>query len=243
MSFPGDSVSQQSPDRRRMESSNFTASRVLIVDDQKITRQGLRMLLEGKDGVQVVGDTNGVGAIEMALACRPDVIIIDFDIPDVTIGIGRLSRLRETVPDARVIIFASDENQPDLIHRAIHRGAVGYLSKNHSDIDEVATAIRTVARGEVFVSSAALSSLVQFIRDEKQRRPTSAATLVDRLTARESDVLNLVAQGFTNRQIANRLVISESTARSHLHNILDKLQMTNRVQAAAYALRVREPVS
>lgn len=222
-----------------IETGFIVPHRVLIVDDQKIARQGLQVLLEASGEFQIVGDTNGDGAIAMALDRRPNVVIMDLRVPDVAAGMRRLCQLRESLTDARVIIFAVHESEPDLIYRAIRHGAAGYVLKSHSDIDEVATAIRTVADGQVFISSAALAVLVQSIQEEKAPPSTSPTVFGERLTARESDVLNLVAQGLTNRQIADRLAISESTARSHLHNILDKLQVSNRVQAAAYVLRLR----
>lgn len=228
---------------QRNEALITATYRVLIVDDQKIIRQGLQVLLEASGDIQIVGDTNGDGAIVMALDRRPDVIIMDLRLPDVATGMRTLSQLRDMLPETRVIILTVHEDQPDLIYQAIRHGAMGYVLKSNSDIDEVATAIQKVALGQVFISSSALATLVRSIQDEREPPSPSAVEAVGRLTPREYDVLNLVAQGLTNRQIADRLVISESTARSHLHNILDKLQMSNRVQAAAYALRLRLPAS
>jgi DNA-binding NarL/FixJ family response regulator len=172
---------------------------------------------------------------------KPQVILMDLRIPEFEDGMRLLTHLRENVPESRLLALTSPGLDANLVYRAIHSGAIGCVLKSDSDIDEVITAIRNVANGQVFLSAAALDSLVQSITQGRDPPQFGTPQSLDGLSPREYDVLDLVAQGLSNSQIAETLVIAESTVRSHLQHILDKLQLKNRVQAAAYAMRTRRP--
>jgi two-component system, NarL family, response regulator DevR len=209
--------------------------RLLLVDDHKMVRQGLRRLLEDhSDFIRVVGDVDGSHASAEADSTRPDVILIDPHLPTTADGLLAVMAFRKAIPDTKIVVLTLDGDNPDLVYRAIKAGAVGYIPKS-SGIDDVLTAIKLVAQGQVYVASPALTSLLDFIANKPEKAADRPGP-DDGLTAREREVLVLVSEGKSNRDIADRLFISDSTVRSHLHHILDKLHVTNRVQAAALAL-------
>jgi DNA-binding NarL/FixJ family response regulator len=218
-------------------------TRILIVDDHNVVRQGLRVLLGDCTDMVVVGEaSDGNIALEKARNLRPDVILMDIRMP-VCDGLEATANIRKHVPEAKIIVLTVEGDRADLVYQSIRAGAVGYIPKI-SDVEEVIRAIRLVARGEAFVASPSLTSLVSFIvSGPDQSRPPEKTVPADTLTLREREVLDLVAQGDSNRTIAEKLSVSESTIRSHLHHILDKLRLTNRVQAAAFALRTARPES
>ena len=211
---------------------------LLIVDDQTVFRQGLRALLELCPDVTVLGDAaDGLEALQKAREFHPDVILMDVKMPRYD-GLQATSLIKQELPEVKVIILTVHGNEPELVYQAIKAGAIGYVSKT-SGIDDILKAIRSVTHGEAVVASPALTSLVAFIghsSDNLSAQPWPA----DALSSREQEVLDLVAEGLSNREIAHSLCISESTVHSHLHNILDKLHLANRVQAAAYALTIKQ---
>lgn len=213
--------------------------RILIVDSHTIVRQALRVLLARCNGFSVVGDCDGNTAVARALELRPHVVLMDLRVPEIADGLRLIGQLHENLRETRIIALTVQEDEEDLVYCAVRAGAVACVLKGTSDIDEVELAIRQVSQGRVFLSTSALASLVASISRGPIPQLESPPDSIESLSPREYDVLDLVAQGLTNRQIADQLVISESTVRSHLHNILDKLQVANRVQAAAYALRTR----
>jgi DNA-binding NarL/FixJ family response regulator len=212
--------------------------RILIVDDHKILRQGLRVLLEACSDFQVVGDADAPTALADALALQPTIVLMDVHLPRAEDGFALLAQLRQLLPAARVVVLTPTAADTALVYRALRAGAMGYVPKDSSDILTVEAAIRKVGQGQLYLSDAALLSLVTTLQDVGKPLPDTKAE-VDQLTPRELGVLELVAMGYTNRQIAEQLIVAESTVRSHLHNILYKLQLTNRVQAASYSLRTR----
>jgi DNA-binding NarL/FixJ family response regulator len=214
--------------------------RILIVDNHRIGRQGLRLLLEKCADFEIVGDTDDNKAVATAIAVNPDVILIDLRLPRFEETLRILSVLRVSVPNTRIIVLTVQGDEVDLVYHSIRNGAVGCILKSSSDIAEVEAAIRHVAEGQLFLSTTALQRLIDTIASRADiSMDQSKAAKPNDLSPREDAVLELVALGYTNRQIADQLVIAESTVRSHLHNILEKLQLTNRVQAAAYAIQAR----
>jgi NarL family two-component system response regulator LiaR len=203
---------------------------VLIVDDHAIVREGQRALIDTEPGMTLVGEaTNGAEAISMARLLNPDVIFMDLIMPGIG-GIEAIEAIKAENPQARILVltsFAEDEK----VYTAVKAGALGYLLKDASP-DELLTAVRQVSRGEPAMNPTIAAKLMRELQRDSVLPPTE-----DPLTVRELDILKLVAQGLSNREIAEIFVISERTVRTHVSNILSKLHLANRTQAALYALR------
>lgn len=204
--------------------------RILLADDHPIVREGLRALLATEPGMTVVGEArDGSEAVLRARTLQPDVILLDLVMPRKD-GLAVISEITHDLPDVHILVltsFAEDEK----VFPAIKAGATGYLLKDATP-QELLQAIRDVSQGEsVLHPSIARQLLREF------RRPTDPAGSTTSLTEREREILLLVARGLSNLDIAERLVISERTVRSHISNILEKLHLSNRTQAALYALR------
>jgi two-component system NarL family response regulator len=207
--------------------------RILLVDDQLLFRKGLRALLEDKEDMEVVGEaSDGQQAIDFVLASRPDIVLMDIHMP-VCDGIQATRRIKLERPETRIIVLTVSEEDDDLFE-AIRGGADGYLLKDLQP-EELFESVRGVQRGETPISPAVASKLLNEFR--RRPRQEAAETASMDLTARELEVLELVAGGFSNAEIAGRLFIVEGTVKNHLHNILEKLHLQNRVQAAAFAIR------
>jgi NarL family two-component system response regulator LiaR len=204
--------------------------RVLITDDHSIVRKGIRALLATEPDIEVVGEAgDGAEAATQAQALRPDVILMDLVMPKVD-GIEATRRILGQQPGMRILVltsFAAD----DKVFPAIKAGALGYLLKD-SGPDELVQAIHQVYRGEPSLEP----SIARKVLLELSQPPKTPLT-AEPLTEREVDVLRLVAQGRSNRDIAEELVITEMTVRTHVSNILGKLHLASRTQAAVYALR------
>ena len=206
--------------------------RLLVVDDQNIVRKGVRALLEQVDDIDVIGEaSNGEEAVAQAKRLKPDVILMDLMMPKMD-GITAIREIQASQLPARIIALTSFVTE-DKVFPAIKAGAMGYLLKD-SEPDDLITAIRKVNRGEPslhpVVAKMVLQELGQPVQQEQPLTP-------DPLTQREVDIIRLVAQGLSNRQIAEKLVIGEATVRTHVGNVLTKLHLANRVQATLYALR------
>ena len=207
--------------------------RVLVVDDQELFRRGLTMLLAVEDGLEVVGEAgDGLEGVELAERAAPDVVLLDVRMPKKS-GIEACTAIKETVPSAKIIMLTVSDEEADL-YEAVKSGASGYLLKD-SSIEEVAQAVRVVADGQSLISpSMAIKLIDEFKQMAKPERATGPAL---RLTERELDVLRLVAQGHSNKEIAARLFISENTVKNHVRNMLEKLQLHSRMEAVMYAVR------
>jgi two-component system, NarL family, response regulator LiaR len=204
--------------------------RLLLVDDQGIVRKGIRALLAEVKGMVVLGEaSDGQEAVEQAEALRPDVILMDLVMPRMD-GIEAIRRIKARQPEVRILALTSFLAD-DKVFPAIKAGALGYLLKD-SDPEDLIVAIQNVYRGQPFLPP----NIARKVLDELSH-PVGDPPTPDPLTEREVEVLQLVAQGISNQEIAERLVISEATVRTHIGNILNKLHLANRVQAALYALR------
>jgi len=206
------------------------AIRVLIVDDHTIVRKGIRALLAEIEGIEVVGEAdNGQEAVAQAETLHPDVILMDLAMPKMD-GIEATRQIKASQPESRILVmtsFAAD----DKVFPAIKAGALGYLLKESAPEDLV-QAIRQIHRGESSLHPTIARKVLQEITHSADRPPTP-----DPLTEREAEVLRLVAQGLSNQDIARKLNISDPTVRTHVSNILSKLHLATRIQAALYALR------
>jgi two-component system, NarL family, response regulator LiaR len=204
--------------------------RVLVVDDHAIVREGLRWLMATEPGIDLVGEAaDGIEAVLRARELRPDVILMDLVMPRKD-GIAAIAEIKQEQPDARILVLTSFA-EDDQVFPAIKAGALGYLLKDTSP-QALLRAIRDVYAGTPSMHPVVARKLIQ----ELQRPPHLPPT-AEPLTEREMDVLRLVARGLSNDEIAANLVISERTARTHVSNILSKLHLANRTQAALYALR------
>jgi NarL family two-component system response regulator LiaR len=204
--------------------------RVLIADDHAIIRKGIRVLLSTEPDIEVAGEAqDGKQAITEAARLQPDVILMDLVMPEVD-GITAIKHITANHPEARILVLTSFATD-DKIFPAIKAGALGYLLKD-TDPKELVQAIYQVCRGESFLHPLVARKLLQELSQPPAQPPT-----VDPLTEREVEVLRLVAQGHSNQEIAVQLTISEATVRTHVSNILSKLHLASRTQAALYALR------
>jgi len=212
--------------------------RVLLVDDQALFREGLSTLLSLHDDIEVVGEAgDGQEALAAAAELRPDVVLMDLRMP-VLDGVAATRRLRETAPASRVIVVTTFDDD-EYVFEGLRAGAVGYLLKDVSSA-KLVEAIRAAARGESFLQpSITAKVLAEFSRLEERAAPApaGAAALVEPLSEREIEILRLVAAGESNKEIAAQLYIAEGTVKNHVTNILGKLGVRDRTQAA---LRARE---
>jgi NarL family two-component system response regulator LiaR len=204
--------------------------RVLIVDDHEVVRRGIRTFLETEAGIEVVGEAeNGEEAVAMNQELRPDVILMDLVMP----GMGGIEAIREIQAhesDTHVLVLTSFGSD-DKIFPAVKAGALGYLLKDTSP-EELADAVREASRGHATLNPTIASRLLRQFSSE-----TDPGTPVEPLTEREIEVLELITRGFSNDRIGERLFISEATVRTHVSHILGKLGLSNRTQAALWALR------
>jgi NarL family two-component system response regulator LiaR len=207
-----------------------TTIRVLIVDDHEIVRKGIRALLATKRDIQVVGEAgDGEEAVAQVQALHPDVVLMDLVMPKMD-GIQATRQITTDLPGTRILVltsFVADEQ----VFPAIQAGALGYLLKDSSP-KELVRAIQLVFRGESSLDPSVARKVLAELSTPSQKPLTP-----DPLTARELDILRLVAQGQSNKEIAEKLVIADETVHTHVSNILNKLHLASRTQAALYALK------
>jgi NarL family two-component system response regulator LiaR len=204
--------------------------RLLITDDHSIVRKGIKALLATEKDMEVVGEAeNGAEAVAKAAALTPDVVLMDLVMPEMD-GIEATRRITAEQPGTRILVltsFAAD----DKVFPAVKAGALGYLLKD-STPDQLLEAIRQVHRGEPSLEPSIARKVLQELSHPAQGKQTA-----EPLTERELDVLRLIAQGMSNREIAGKIFVAEWTVRSHVSNILGKLHLASRTQAALYALK------
>jgi DNA-binding NarL/FixJ family response regulator len=207
--------------------------RVVVVDDHDLFRSGLKTLLE-EQGVNVVGEApNGQTAIRLASELAPDVIVMDLNMPGMT-GVETTRKLAGIAPLTRVVVLTISADDDDVMD-AVMAGACGYLLKD-SSIQELIVGIRAAAAGESLISPQIAAKVLRQLRAQSSSED-AAETIRAELSDREIEVLKLIANGKDNAQIARELFISPKTVKNHISNILMKLQIENRIQAAVYAVR------
>ena len=211
--------------------------RVLIADDQALFRRGVFVVLAGEDGIKVVAEVdNGEDAVARAEQLAPDVVLMDVRMPRLS-GIEAAREVRDLLPTTKILMLTVSDEEDDL-YEAIKAGANGYLLKEIS-VEEVAEAIRAVVQGQSLISPSMASKLLNEFNALARRAAQQEQVSAPVLTARELEVLKLVARGLSNREVAEELFISENTVKNHVRNILEKLHLHSRMEAVMYAVRKR----
>jgi DNA-binding NarL/FixJ family response regulator len=211
------------------------ALRVLVVDDHEVVRAGLRAVLDGDDTIEVVGEAGGAEeAVERAISLKPDVVLLDVRLGEGedTGGVQACREIRSSLLDTRVLMFSS-YSERETVLAALLAGASGYLIKNVGR-GRIIEALHTVGRGESLLDTSVTEPVLRKLVELSSAHPKAD----DPLSNREKEVLRLVADGLTNKEIAEALFISEHTARNHVAHILNKLGLSRRAGAAAYAARL-----
>ena len=208
--------------------------RILLVDDHVLFRKGVAVLLSRRPSIQVVGEAgDGIEAIKVARETLPDVILMDIEMPKCD-GLEATRRIKREMPHVKIVILTVSDDDQNLFE-AIKSGAQGYLLKDLEPY-QLYDLLESVSRGEAPLSGVVAAKILkEFTQLNQGSSQTSEA--VDELTPREIDILELVVEGKTNKEIAYKLNISENTVKIHLRNILEKLHLQNRIQAAVYAVR------
>jgi DNA-binding NarL/FixJ family response regulator len=209
--------------------------RVVLADDQTLVREGLSLMLGLMDGIEVVGvATNGEEAVTTVEATRPDVALLDLRMPRLD-GVEATRRLRELVPDVEVVVlttYADDES----VMSALRAGARGYLTKDASS-EEIERAIRDAAAGRTRLDPTVQERLVELVTGGAAPVAGGSVPPGGALTERETEVVSLMAQGLSNREIASRLFVTEATVKTHVNNVFTKLDVNDRASAVAWAFR------
>lgn len=211
------------------------AVKVMLVDDHSLFRSGVRQLLQKQPGIEVVAEAaDGLEGVKRAKTHQPDVVMLDLNMPGLS-GLETLQLLRGELPQTAVIILTVSEEASEL-GEALRQGAAGFLVKN-IDVDVLVSAIHKAARGESVIADCMTSKLVAEFRAHgpASSAPTPAADK-DKLTPREREIVACLARGESNKEIARRLDVAESTVKIHVQSILKKLNLTSRVQVAVYAV-------
>jgi DNA-binding NarL/FixJ family response regulator len=204
-------------------------AKILIADDHAIVRAGLRALISDEPGLELVGEAaGGYEAIELVRQTRPDVLVLDLSMPDLD-GISVTRAIKPDMPDLHILILTLHEDEA-LLKEAIKAGAGGYILKRAAE-SELISAIQTILRGSLYVDP----SLVRVLLGEPSPNPLSKLAPVEPLTPREKEILKLIVEGYTNRQIGEELTISVRTVEGHRANISDKLGLHSRVELVRYA--------
>jgi two-component system, NarL family, response regulator LiaR len=206
--------------------------RLLIVDDYPVVLSGLIAMFKNHEDLEVVGvASNGAKAVDLAVSLRPNVVIMNRLMPEMD-GVEATQAIKKNTPDVNIIIF-SGLSTHDMVVPALKAGAIGYIIKDASEV-ELIQAVRQAARGEACLHPSIMRHVLsQMHNSEKEEQEDS----LKRLTERELSVLKLMAQGFTNQEIAQKMRVSTATVHSHVGHILSKLQVSSRTQAAIYAMR------
>jgi two-component system, NarL family, nitrate/nitrite response regulator NarL len=210
------------------------AVRILVADDHAIFRDGLRKLLEGADDVQIIGEaSNGVECVKMLQKLKPDILLLDLRMPEKD-GLGVLEEVNFDTLPTRVIVLTAAEDDRDVV-RAMRLGARGVVLKQSAS-DLLLKSIRKVSDGEIWLDNRMTAEVIDAFKKSSESGQRREKPL---LSDREKEIVQLVAQGFRNREIGEKLFISEQTVKNHLHNIFDKLGVSDRLELALYAIHHR----
>ena len=203
--------------------------RILVVEDQTVVRDGIVAILSCQPDLEIVGEAeNGIRAVELARKYRPDVVILDLVMPLLD-GLSTIPKLKEIDSDIRILVLTSF-SESDRVYQAIKAGAMGYLLKDTTRV-QLLQSIRDVACGQASIHPSIAMKVIHEFNQE------SVSAGMEPLTQRESETLRLIARGLSNQEIANALVVNERTIAKYVSNILNKLHVSNRTQAALYAIR------
>lgn len=214
--------------------------RVLIADDHALLREGLHKVLSMEPDIEVVGEAaDGEDVVMQALALRPDVVLMDVNMPQGG-GLAATRRIRQELPEVNIIVLTVHDDS-EYVAELINAGAKGYILKDVEPA-RVVEAVRTVSRGEAFIPPALMTKFIQHLQGTAETAAEGGAAVqrakgAYQLTERELEVLQLIVDGKSNREIADILIISEKTVKNHVTNILRKLDLNDRTQAAVFALR------
>ncbi|REK68288.1 MULTISPECIES: response regulator transcription factor [Cohnella] len=208
--------------------------RIMLVDDHAVVRSGLRMLLESKPGIEVVGDAaDGDEAIRMALQIKPDLVLMDLSMPHGKDGLTATAELKKLLPDTAVLILTMHDDE-EYLFRSIKAGASGYILKS-APHEELLAAIRSVSQGDAYLYPTATKRLMNEYMERV--RNGDGADSYEQLSEREKEVLGWIAKGYSNKEIADRLVISVKTVETHKAHIMEKLGLKTRPDLVKYALK------
>lgn len=207
--------------------------RILLVDDHAVVRLGLRMLLESERDVEIVGEAESASdGLNQAVRLKPDVILMDIGLPDIS-GIDATRNLKQVLPESAVVALTIHEDE-EYFFKMLEAGASGYVPKRAAP-DELLTAIRSAASGEVYLYPSMAKLLVKDFLGQQSQQDSEDA--VNNLTSRENEVLALLADGLTNAEIGEELNISPKTVARHRENIMSKLNLHSRTELVKYAIR------
>lgn len=208
--------------------------RILIVDDHAVVRSGLKALLDGKNGMSVVGDAaDGDEGIRLARELTPDVVLMDLSMPHGKDGLTATAELKKQLPDTAVLILTMHDDE-EYLFRAIHAGASGYILKS-APYEELVQAILSVARGDAYLYPTATRRLINEYMERVKKG--EGASAYDTLSEREKEILTWIAKGYSNKEIAEHLLISVKTVETHKSNLMEKLGLKTRPDLVKYALK------
>lgn len=212
--------------------------RVLLVDDQRLMRDGMKTLLSLEPDLQVVGEAgNGLEGVQQAMALRPDVVLMDIRMPGMN-GVDATREIRRSLSETRVLVLTTFDDD-DLVMDALLEGAAGYLTKD-LPAEEIAESVRKVCSGGVVMPPPIAAKVVNELARRNAAIPSTPKedkAILEQLTDREQEVLRLLGQGYSNKEIGEALFITEGTAKNHVSNVIEKLGLRDRTQAALWAVR------